>query len=258
MKESGMTFDLDLWPTDLKINRDHLLTKDYLPTKFEASGAKRYWVISCTRLRATDIPTDTCKAICPPFSKGGINMHLNGRPLVERMWYPYLGIEPCATAYKSIQTNFQVKFCNAALVYMNLTLLNMRENWTTSRIFQYKVIYHSYTYCNRSHFRMGVIFFFFHKNFLKTELNPFDFIREMGVLSGKLPNMTGLANFYAKFSPTEKYQYIGWSQKQTKPCKHTLLCLPLNYLVDLTLWSTGTLRHSHILTQLPDTYQYIG
>ena len=36
-----MTLDLDLWPTDLKINRDHLLTKDYLPTKFEASGAKR-------------------------------------------------------------------------------------------------------------------------------------------------------------------------------------------------------------------------
>ena len=44
-----MTFDLDLWPTDLKINRDHLLTKDYLPTKFEACGAKRSWVISCTR-----------------------------------------------------------------------------------------------------------------------------------------------------------------------------------------------------------------
>ena len=49
--------DLDLWPTDLKINRDHLLTKDYQTTKFEASGAKRYWVISCTRLRATDRPT---------------------------------------------------------------------------------------------------------------------------------------------------------------------------------------------------------
>ena len=44
-----MTFDLDLWPTDLKINRDCLLTKDYLPTKFEASGAKHSWVISCTR-----------------------------------------------------------------------------------------------------------------------------------------------------------------------------------------------------------------
>ena len=44
-----MTFDLDHWPTDLNINRDHLLTKDYLPTKFEASGAKCSWVISCTR-----------------------------------------------------------------------------------------------------------------------------------------------------------------------------------------------------------------
>ena len=39
----------DLWTTDLNINRDHLLIKDYLPTKFEASGAKRSWVFSCTR-----------------------------------------------------------------------------------------------------------------------------------------------------------------------------------------------------------------
>ena len=39
----------DLWPTNLTINRDHLLIKDYLPTKFEASGAKRCWVIRCTR-----------------------------------------------------------------------------------------------------------------------------------------------------------------------------------------------------------------
>ena len=44
-----MTFDLDLWPTDLNINRGHLLIQDYLPTKFEPSGAKRSWVISCTR-----------------------------------------------------------------------------------------------------------------------------------------------------------------------------------------------------------------
>ena len=28
----NMTFDLDLWPTDLKINRDHLLIKEYLTT----------------------------------------------------------------------------------------------------------------------------------------------------------------------------------------------------------------------------------
>ena len=36
----GLTFDLDLWPTDLIINRDPLLNKDYLPTKFEACGEK--------------------------------------------------------------------------------------------------------------------------------------------------------------------------------------------------------------------------
>ena len=42
-----MTFDLG--PSDLTINRDHILIKDYLPTKFEASGAKCCWVIRCTR-----------------------------------------------------------------------------------------------------------------------------------------------------------------------------------------------------------------
>ena len=76
-----MTSDLDLWPTDLNINRDHLLLKDYLPTKFEAPGRKRSWVISCTRLRETDIPTDRrtdrptdmCKAICPSFFEEGHN-----------------------------------------------------------------------------------------------------------------------------------------------------------------------------------------
>ena len=47
--ETNMTFDLALWPTDLKINRDRLLIKDYLPTKFEGSWEKRSWVISCTR-----------------------------------------------------------------------------------------------------------------------------------------------------------------------------------------------------------------
>ena len=32
-----LTSDLALWPTNLNFNRDHLLIKDYLPTKFEAS-----------------------------------------------------------------------------------------------------------------------------------------------------------------------------------------------------------------------------
>ena len=40
----GLTFNLDLWPTNLNIDRGHLLIKDYLPTKFDASGAKRSWV----------------------------------------------------------------------------------------------------------------------------------------------------------------------------------------------------------------------
>ena len=44
----------------MNMNRDHdhLLKKDYLPTKFEVSGAMCSRVISCTRLRETDIPTD--------------------------------------------------------------------------------------------------------------------------------------------------------------------------------------------------------
>ena len=62
-----------LWLTDLNINREHLLIKDYLPTctKFEASGAKPSWVISCTRLRETDIPTDrqTDRRTCAKQSK---------------------------------------------------------------------------------------------------------------------------------------------------------------------------------------------
>ena len=45
----GFTVDLDLWPTDLNINRGHLLIKDYLPTNFEGSGAKRSRVIRRTR-----------------------------------------------------------------------------------------------------------------------------------------------------------------------------------------------------------------
>ena len=44
--ETNMTLDLDLWPTNLKIIRDHLLIKDYLPTKFEASGAKPSGVLN--------------------------------------------------------------------------------------------------------------------------------------------------------------------------------------------------------------------
>ena len=43
------TFDPDLWPTNLSIDRDLLLNKDYLLTKFEACGSKLSWVIRHTR-----------------------------------------------------------------------------------------------------------------------------------------------------------------------------------------------------------------
>ena len=49
MWQTNMTFDLDLWSTDLNIYWDYLLIKEYLPAKFEASGKKPSWVISCTR-----------------------------------------------------------------------------------------------------------------------------------------------------------------------------------------------------------------
>ena len=51
-----MTFDLDLWPTVQNSNRDHLLIKDYLPTKFEDSWTKGSWVICCTRFGSLTWP----------------------------------------------------------------------------------------------------------------------------------------------------------------------------------------------------------
>ena len=45
-----LTFDLDFRPTDLKIDRDHLLIKDNPTIKFESSLAERSRVMRCTRL----------------------------------------------------------------------------------------------------------------------------------------------------------------------------------------------------------------
>ena len=64
-----MTFDLDLRPTDLTINRDYLLIKDYLPTKFEASGAKRSWVIRYTRLERLTWPLTLTFDLLNPMHK---------------------------------------------------------------------------------------------------------------------------------------------------------------------------------------------
>ena len=51
-----LTLNLALWPTDLNINRDHLIIKNYVPSKFEASGAKHCWVTSFTRCRRLTWP----------------------------------------------------------------------------------------------------------------------------------------------------------------------------------------------------------
>ena len=48
--------DLDLWPTDSKINRDLLLNKGYHPIRFKGSGSKGTWVIE--RKRSFDRRTD--------------------------------------------------------------------------------------------------------------------------------------------------------------------------------------------------------
>ena len=60
------------WPTDLNINRGHLLIKDYIPTKFEASGAKRSWVISCTRWSKLAWPLTLTFDLLTWISKGVI------------------------------------------------------------------------------------------------------------------------------------------------------------------------------------------
>jgi len=70
-------YDLDLWPTDPKINRGLLLNKGYHPMKFEGSGLKGTQVIERKRsvtdgqtARRTDGQTDRAKTICLP-QRGG-------------------------------------------------------------------------------------------------------------------------------------------------------------------------------------------
>ena len=63
--------DLDLWPTDPKINRGLQLNKGYHPMKFEGSGSKGTRVIERKR-SVTDGQTDKAKTICLPQRGGDI------------------------------------------------------------------------------------------------------------------------------------------------------------------------------------------
>ena len=62
-------------------------------------------------------------------------MHLNGRPLVERMWYPHLGIEPCVTAYKKL-------IPNCAMLFVQKWLLPQIHNFVNFMVSQ--CLYHQF------------------------------------------------------------------------------------------------------------------
>ena len=70
--------DLDLWPSDLKINRGHLLVMINVPMKFHDPRPKRSWVIVWQPPGGrTDRTTDMSKAIYPLFFEGGNNKNFN-------------------------------------------------------------------------------------------------------------------------------------------------------------------------------------
>ena len=85
MSRIGLTFDLHFWPTDLKINRNHLLIKDWSSThqglstyqvwSFLGKAFLSYQLHKVKGDRHTDRPTCATQ-YAPPFSKGGINIAL--------------------------------------------------------------------------------------------------------------------------------------------------------------------------------------
>ena len=118
-----MTFDL--WPTDLTINRDHLLIKDYLSTKFEASWAKRCWVIRCTRFERLTWPLTLTFDLLTWLSKGIIyssrtiylpRLKLLGQSVVElwvaqglRDWHDSLTLTFDLLTWLSIGITYSIK-----------------------------------------------------------------------------------------------------------------------------------------------------
>ena len=66
--------DLDLYPIEPKIDREHLLSMTNVCMKFEKTGPKQTLVFDWTRLYMTngwmDRRTDRCKAIYPLFFEG--------------------------------------------------------------------------------------------------------------------------------------------------------------------------------------------
>ena len=88
--------DLDLWPTDPKINRGLLLNKGYHPMKFEGSGSKGTRVIERKR-SVTDGQTDKAKTICLP-QRGGYIIKCT---VTEPMFNVNLEMLKATSAYKT-------------------------------------------------------------------------------------------------------------------------------------------------------------
>ena len=68
--------DLDLYPIDPKINREHLLSMTYVFIKFEKAGPNQTLVIDRTWLYSTDGWTDRrtgAKQYAPIFERGHNN-----------------------------------------------------------------------------------------------------------------------------------------------------------------------------------------
>ena len=67
--------DLDLYPIDPKIDREHLLSMTNVCMKFENAGPNQILVFDLTRLYTTDGPTDQrMQSNIPLFFEGGIKM----------------------------------------------------------------------------------------------------------------------------------------------------------------------------------------
>jgi len=70
----GLDRNLDLWQSDLKINRSHVPVMINVPMKFHDIRPKRSWVIIRKPFAGrTDRRTDMCNTIYPLFFEGGHN-----------------------------------------------------------------------------------------------------------------------------------------------------------------------------------------
>ena len=120
------SFDLWPWSTNLNINRDHLLIKDYLSTKIKASGAKHSWVIHFVKCGYRS----TCAKNIPIYFKEG------------RRGMTDLSMKLCPTVFQALRCNFflyeDVKFenpytntstcTNVVYMYMYLNIFNHTTN----------------------------------------------------------------------------------------------------------------------------------